>query len=493
MRRGVSHTTATMAFCVSLRMFICVTTIVMLLHGQRTRASKSKTPIGVDRDDVVRLQTGSEEIHRVEVGVARMKEHLLENEVASAIELLQSERCRTYDLTRFEALRGRGSKNVDSSDRHGSLITRENSWLTRVSGRVLSHAKEIRASGAYVTMEDLVNCVPDEDQVPRFTPVPGESTHIANRNSFFCGARFSDEELKNRKSYGRSYWPCRVMPLEKAPVTPLSLRRCTYLVMSEKYRFIYVDNYKAGSTTTRDILRTVFDADYETATEDGLNPSIPELWPLEWSQFVERRLKSCSLTVTTRPSSKASPLRRNTKTGLLEFNPDDFFIFSLVRDPHERFFSGFGEADLQTCQWFPFQKNKNMLRKFCATRTDEEQYTKRVGRMLTMIESGIFPNEHVISQTTLLGATDSKGVQIPLDFIGRLETISADLNHIVSSICDRAASRGVTPLPARCLISPKDADNAKARGDPSYTRRICDLFAQDYECLGYPLPKECAH
>eukprot|EP01104_Vermistella_antarctica_P014802 TRINITY_DN4717_c0_g1_i1.p1 TRINITY_DN4717_c0_g1~~TRINITY_DN4717_c0_g1_i1.p1 ORF type:complete len:502 (+),score=33.39 TRINITY_DN4717_c0_g1_i1:282-1787(+) len=501
-----------MSVCGSVHMCACACVVVVvcfLLHDQVGCATQQpRGQRGADLD-VVRLLVESEQENSVEVAMARMEEHLLENEVASVldpvgglgpIELLQSERCRTYDLTRLEDLRGRGSNNIDSSDRHDNLITRDDSWLTRVSGRVLSHAKEIRASGAYVTMEDLVNCVPRR-QVPRFKPIPGKETFLCLKHSYFCGAEVSAEEFKNRKSPKRSHWPCRVMPASKAHVTPLSLRRCTVITMSVKYRFIYLTNFKAGSSTVGNVLYEAFGADVDSASKDGFHPSKVNLWPLEFAQKMDDRLWSCSLTIARGPSSEASPLRRNTKTGLLEFNPDDFFIFSLVRDPHERFFSGFGEADLQTCEWI--EENRAILRDFQKSRTDEQQYTERVGRMLTMMEGGVFPNEHVQSQTTLLGATDSKGVQIPLDFVGRLETISTDLNHIVSTICDRAASRNVTPLPAQCFVPPKDAQDgrprpptkaqAKARGDPSYTRRICDLFAQDYECFGYPLPKECTH
>eukprot|EP01104_Vermistella_antarctica_P014806 TRINITY_DN4717_c0_g3_i3.p1 TRINITY_DN4717_c0_g3~~TRINITY_DN4717_c0_g3_i3.p1 ORF type:complete len:503 (+),score=36.10 TRINITY_DN4717_c0_g3_i3:159-1667(+) len=489
---------------------IVMMSFVLLLHGHVAR--NAQQPMGIEDRDELLLSAVSEESGSAAVAMTRVEENLVENKVAStgsdrdAVERLQSERCRTYDLRRLEVLRG--DSNGNGNDRDRSLSTLPSSWLTRVDRQgVLPHAQEIRESGAFVTMEDLVNCVRNGQQKHGNTrqPVPGRSRSIANQNSYFCGAEISDKDLKNRKSKRRSYWPCRVLPLRVLPpamahVTPLSLRRCTYLVISEKYRFIYLANYKTGSSTIRQLLKSVFGADFDKATEDGYNPSIPALWPLGFAQSAQQRVASCSLTIATRSSSEPSALTRNPTTGLLEFNPDDFFIFSTVRDPMARFFSGFGEADFQTCQWI--EVNKEILRKFGDNKTEEELYTERVERMLTMMEVGVYPNEHVQSQTSLLGGTDSNGVQIPLDFIGRLETMSPDVNHILRTICDRASSRGVAPLPARCSAPPTQANTArprppteaqaKARGDPSIARRVCDLFKQDYECFGYPLPKECA-
>eukprot|EP01104_Vermistella_antarctica_P013970 TRINITY_DN4322_c0_g1_i3.p1 TRINITY_DN4322_c0_g1~~TRINITY_DN4322_c0_g1_i3.p1 ORF type:complete len:410 (+),score=27.07 TRINITY_DN4322_c0_g1_i3:121-1350(+) len=288
-----------------------------------------------------------------------------------SVSVWNSERCRAHYLRRLASLDSGGNANNVDARSNRRVSGDSDSWLTRVDGDgVLSHAREVKDGGVLVTIEDVVNCVPDDAQVPRLPGLP--ITKKEKENSYLCGFEVSDEDLKDRMSPDRSHWPCHVLPLAKAPVTPLSVRRCTDIVISKEFRFIYIDNVKAGSSTVRAMLQNVFH--YSARSAARLKPRKPQ----EFFIRSDNHILSCYLTATSSLSN--GELTKNHATGLHEFNPDDYFVFSFVRDPRSRFFSGFGQADWQICRETPGTESGNFraLTQFRRGKTDAEVYSARV-------------------------------------------------------------------------------------------------------------------
>jgi len=103
--------------------------------------------------------------------------------------------------------------------------------------------------------------------------------------------------------------------------------------------------------------------------------------------------------------------------------------------------------------------------------------------------------EHILTQMYFLTGTTKDGKQLRYDFIGRLENLDEDWKRVLEIVelsgSDRIASGGkAKPLPAKNkggAISKEDE-----LLDDTTIRTICEMYAQDYICLGYPLPQACS-
>ena len=119
-----------------------------------------------------------------------------------------------------------------------------------------------------------------------------------------------------------------------------------------------------------------------------------------------------------------------------------------------------------------------------------------VRQFVADVECGVhFPNvEHLYSQTLFLGGNTS--VPQPLDLLLRLETLADDLpalkrrvGYTAADACplktERAASQKPRAVPHAVSIG------LLLRDEPGLLQSVCNVYMQDFVCLGYPLPKGC--
>jgi hypothetical protein len=108
-----------------------------------------------------------------------------------------------------------------------------------------------------------------------------------------------------------------------------------------------------------------------------------------------------------------------------------------------------------------------------------------------------FPNgEHLYSQSLFLGGNTS--VPQPIDLLLRLETLDHDLATLKTAVGYGAATADVCPLKAERVAAQKPRGVPSAavlrtllEHDPALMQAVCNIYMQDFVCLGYPLPSAC--
>ena len=118
-------------------------------------------------------------------------------------------------------------------------------------------------------------------------------------------------------------------------------------------------------------------------------------------------------------------------------------------------------------------------------------------QMVADVECGrAFPNvQHMYSQSLFLGANTS--VPQPVDLLLRLESLSDDVQTLKRAVgyngderCPLKQERAAAEKP-RGAPAP-NALRAVLAAAPELMQSICNVFIQDFLCLGYPLPDGCA-
>ena len=192
------------------------------------------------------------------------------------------------------------------------------------------------------------------------------------------------------------------------------------------------------------------------------------------------------------------------------------FNFAVVRDPLQRFISGFNDhgvhGGLSRCP--PWQPGG------CPTVLEQLQ------KHATELQSGKFVAKlvpkyagvHYLTQTYFLSSTDLRGCMISWDAIGRLEHVERDLGSIgrlvMSTSNDPSSSKGSRgSFAPRAVFAARnkktchgcignstleDTSSARRRGlteqllnDSKTMCTLCRLYGQDYVCLGYAFPLAC--
>ena len=108
-----------------------------------------------------------------------------------------------------------------------------------------------------------------------------------------------------------------------------------------------------------------------------------------------------------------------------------------------------------------------------------------------------FPNvQHLYSQSLFLGGNTS--VPQPIDLLLRLETLDRDLATLKTAVGYGAATADVCPLRAERVAAQKPRGVPSAavlrtllERDPALMQTVCNIYMQDFVCLGYPLPSAC--
>ncbi|KAK3278901.1 hypothetical protein CYMTET_13194 [Cymbomonas tetramitiformis] len=182
-----------------------------------------------------------------------------------------------------------------------------------------------------------------------------------------------------------------------------------------------------------------------------------------------------------------APSMRNGTFLLTAAEYDKVIKVSFVRDPLTRFVSAFNRmADDLPARLRQMPAHASLL-----------EFAKKVqqGRFLG-------GGEHVLTQMYFLSGTDRQGVPLNFDFIGRLENFEVDWMRVVDLMGEegkkRLLEKGVAEYGRKELALPKGiAHPGKGRdtlltANPELQRIVCDIYRQDYLCLGYPFPKACS-
>jgi hypothetical protein len=163
--------------------------------------------------------------------------------------------------------------------------------------------------------------------------------------------------------------------------------RAQDIVMIPEYRLVYVNVRKAASSTIHDILKHEFHQQEVTCGHSKV--------PKTCAVYTPPRCSTLCLSNTT--------LRTH-------------FFFSFVRDPFERFFSGFQQSLIHTRTIERFRMQNRTSR-----------YAQMIRTLSNIRSTKCTYNQHLESQAMSLASPTRDGQRmVPLDFIGRVESFADD-------------------------------------------------------------------
>ena len=228
-------------------------------------------------------------------------------------------------------------------------------------------------------------------------------------------------------------------------------------VISYRYRFVFADNVKAGSVSTRHTLYA------------ALNVS--------WQHKSKGLTEVCQRHVC---GNDGRCLWRTSTLCLTWANASRLFKFGMARDPVRKFESGVRQI------WAKSLQNHS---------ADE------ILAMQLALPRGEWLNTHLQPNTWRLSAALFEGgssEMAPLDFIGKVEEMDRDWNftvkHGMSGL--NASQQGLMlPMPhihSSNLALSKFGKNSTL--SPAGIRLMCnsDAYKWEWKCLKYQLPPECA-
>eukprot|EP00602_Paraphysomonas_sp_CaronLab_P003650 CAMPEP_0185031922 /NCGR_PEP_ID=MMETSP1103-20130426/19666_1 /TAXON_ID=36769 /ORGANISM="Paraphysomonas bandaiensis, Strain Caron Lab Isolate" /LENGTH=248 /DNA_ID=CAMNT_0027567617 /DNA_START=50 /DNA_END=796 /DNA_ORIENTATION=- len=161
------------------------------------------------------------------------------------------------------------------------------------------------------------------------------------------------------------------------------------------------------------------------------------------------------------------------------------FIYAFARDPVHKFESGVREAR----NYIPALRNM----------TGDEVLEMQI--KLHSESPGKWVNTHLQPSTYRLITKDLDGKFLPLSYVGALENIAVDWGVVVKEIekyvSKNRSGRLRSPLPRSLPLTHKEIDkdlnNSTFLSDKG-VRMMCqsELYKYEWECLGYPIPPQCA-
>lgn len=271
---------------------------------------------------------------------------------------------------------------------------------------------------------------------------------------------------------------------------PAGRGKCDVVHVSEKHRFMLVQNQRAASSVFKGMIYAAF---------TGVNHPLGAQSPLHRCESCRRKLKFAKVTSCLLPREW---LR-------------DFFKYSHVRDPLARFVSGLHQARISN-----------------ATNFANITFESAMARMTDSY--GGWGDSHLESSLFKLSPYLDDGRPVDLDFIATTENIVADVDHIARHMHNitheqrkimlafaEASARGDATLPRAAInkfvnggskprgrLSRLPADFTMHKSSPQeqliphthterhslplhLVRKFCMFRRQEYECLNYEQPLEC--
>ena len=217
------------------------------------------------------------------------------------------------------------------------------------------------------------------------------------------------------------------------------------VVISDEWKFVYVEVRKTASSTIRQALSNMFNVTFNKC-------------PVERSI-----LKRCRVL-----GGRCSTLCLN------ETHIQEYFFFSFVRDPEERFFSGYKEAFNQRFSKIGIKPgNVSHMLKVIDLMQSQHYYT----------------DHHLESQSMSLSSPwiDGDGVmhRIPMDFIGRVETLSDDFEEVLRSLENREGRRIKRIKLGFENPGGEIAEISRSLDNEQMSSSIKHAYLQDFICFGY--------
>jgi len=222
-------------------------------------------------------------------------------------------------------------------------------------------------------------------------------------------------------------------------------------VISDTYKFVYIVVRKAASSTMLSVLRQL------GATTRSC------IMRRNCTIFAEFRDERCT-TLCLEPNAVR-----------------DYYFFTFVRNPISRFPS----AIKQSLVMYGLRFTPDQLR---------EQIPLIIRKALDVYaERNVSWDHHLESQAFSVGSptslSNSMQYRVPIDFIGKLETIGSDLLKLQSRI--QNFTRIHIPLNMSALAhsvrnkSSKEVEMITKEASVPFHRRIFELNQQDFVCFGY--------
>lgn len=217
-------------------------------------------------------------------------------------------------------------------------------------------------------------------------------------------------------------------------------------IVSDRYKFVYVMNRKAASSTIYQILEQVFGANVDWCF--GRCQWLPVCGGIGW-----------------RCSTKA----------LNQTHLKDYFVFSFVRHPISRWFAAYAQAHWMhktSPELASIEHAKLTLRRYLSSRIHWEH--------------------HLQSQSHSLSSTTLKGETMRYNFIGKLENFEKDWAFVISTICSRLPE-GTCPQNWQSRkVQPPNTSRWRQnidmfQNDSALLGLIKEAYVQDAACFGYSL------
>lgn len=214
------------------------------------------------------------------------------------------------------------------------------------------------------------------------------------------------------------------------------------VVVSHEYQFVYVEVRKAASASIRALLQDVFAANFS------------------WCLYSPRS-----------PSCKLIRGGRCTSLCLTQDMLENYFFFTFVRHPGQRFLAAFHQL---------LQHHK------------QQQQTLSMQHVLTrLLLNYTTADEHIQTQSFALSSScPADQGQIPLDFIGKVEQLTQDWPRLLRILETHARKPLPTPFPAlpnRHQEEQEEKTAYEALATPHIRALTARTYAQDFVCLGYSM------
>ena len=226
-------------------------------------------------------------------------------------------------------------------------------------------------------------------------------------------------------------------------------------------------------------------------------------WQIFWSQHAKiayvKTAKAGSVSIKDYMHKHLGPITKLTDT--MAALPADVFTFTFVRDPVERAFAAYAEVDgihrvratggdFKVEHDFVWSQAPDVRPRYSRVDRALAGGETRFLAYLDDLVEGRLPIEWEPSHSRPV-ADHLRGGGSHLSFIGRLENLKWDWPE-----WQRQAgipAKRITAMPPEDHFA-KNAEYLQAESVPrtdKVMRRVCQVYAADFECYGYPPPAAC--
>lgn len=261
--------------------------------------------------------------------------------------------------------------------------------------------------------------------------------------------------------------PASTMCLKNGTIVQLADLRNTYwagthtvdIVMSHKYKFLYVDVVKAASSTIRGLLFDVLNVAW------GYNVNGSRVCP-EGKWRIDAVPRRCRY--------KLSQLHSNV------INQMGYFVFTFVREPIAKYVSGHKEAIKQSSRKHNTSNINELLDMMTQPGANKKKYP--------------FTNEHFEPSSYRLSPLTNDRQPLHYDFVGKVENWKQDWAYVVSrfheitSIQRKKLMEGTTTL-----LNVGNATHKHLTLSNASIVKFCnsDAFGNEFDLFCYPKPVQC--